>query len=73
MLEDRIAGLEKREKELGELLADPGIFKDKGKGLPLLDEYGQVKKELEDLMLKWEENQNRLEELKKEFGIDDQA
>ncbi len=72
-LEDRIAELERREKEISTLLADPDLFKDKDKSLPLLKEYGLVREELEESMLKWEENQGRLEELKDDLGLPDQT
>ena len=39
--------MEKREKEVSNLLADPDLFKDKSKSLPLLNEYKQLKEELE--------------------------
>ena len=68
-LEERIAGLESREKELGEKLADPDTFKDKSKSLPLLSEYGEIKKELKELMQRWEHNQFQLESVKKELGV----
>lgn len=63
-LEVRIAALEKREKEISEILSDPDIFKVNAKSVPLLSEYSQIKAELEESMQKWEEDQNRLEELK---------
>jgi len=71
LLESRISDLEKKGKELEKDLADPGILKDKSKIYKFLDEYGHVKKELEELMLKWEENQDRMDELMKEFGEQD--
>jgi ATP-binding cassette subfamily F protein 3 len=64
-LEERIAELEKREKQLGQILTDPKIFQDKTKSLPLLSEYTQVKKKLEELMSRWEYEQSELEEVQK--------
>ncbi|MDB9823339.1 ATP-binding cassette domain-containing protein [Deltaproteobacteria bacterium] len=72
-LEDRIADLEKREKEISDLLADPDLFKDKNKSLPLLNEYRRVKGELEATLFEWEKNQDRLEELKEDLGVSDQT
>jgi ATP-binding cassette subfamily F protein 3 len=72
-LEERVADLEKREKELGQLLADPGLFKDKSRSLPLLKEYGQVKEKLEELMLRWEHNQEKLEDFRKKFEIEEEG
>ena len=68
-LEERIAQLEEKERELSKLLADPDIFKDIKKSSPLLEEYGQLRKELGDLMLKWENRQTHLESIEKELGI----
>ena len=70
-LEERIGTLEKREKELEKILADPATFSDKKKSIPLLNEYSEVKAKLEDLMLRWEYNQDRLESEKKELGFRD--
>jgi ATP-binding cassette subfamily F protein 3 len=70
-LEERISFLEKREKEVSGLLADPELFKNKNKSIPLLNEYRGIKDELDESLIKWEENQNRLEELKKKLGLID--
>ena len=51
------------------MLADPEIFKDTKKSSPLLEEYGQVRKELDKLMQKWENHQAHLESVEKELGI----
>ncbi|MBW2610183.1 MAG: ABC-F family ATP-binding cassette domain-containing protein [Deltaproteobacteria bacterium] len=68
-LEHRVADLEEREKEVEKILADPDIFRDKEKSVPLLNEYGRIKKELEDLMLMWEESQEQLESANRELGL----
>ncbi len=68
-LEEKIAYLEEREKEISGILVDPEIFKDKDKSLPLLDEYGHIKKDLEVLLLRWEKEQNQLELKVEELGI----
>ena len=68
-LEGRIDGLEKRKVELEKILIDPEVFKDKAKGVPLLNEYGELRKKLEDLMTRWEYNQRELESARKEMGI----
>jgi ATP-binding cassette subfamily F protein 3 len=67
-LEERISFLEKREKKVSGLLADPELFKDKNKSIPLLNEYREIKDELDKSLIKWEENQSRLEELKKDLN-----
>jgi ATP-binding cassette subfamily F protein 3 len=68
-LEERIDRLENRKTELEKILADPQIFKDKNKGLPLLNEYGEVRKSLEALMARWEYQQEKLEAALQELGI----
>ncbi|MBW2304530.1 MAG: ABC-F family ATP-binding cassette domain-containing protein [Deltaproteobacteria bacterium] len=72
-VERRIEELETREKELGTLLADPEIFKDKDKSVPLLGEYGTVKKELEGLLERWEALQEELENARAALGVADGA
>ena len=67
--EHKIADLEEREKEIEKILADPDIFKDKKKSVPLLNEYGKIKNKLEDLMLMWEERQDQLESAKGELEL----
>ena len=64
-MEERINDLEKREKELGKILADPDIFRDKKRGVPLLKEYGEVKGKMEELMRRWEYKQKELESAKR--------
>jgi ATP-binding cassette subfamily F protein 3 len=68
-LEERIDEMEKRRTELERLLADPDLFKDKSKSVPLLNEYGEVRKKLDELMGRWEYQQGQLESAKKELGI----
>ncbi len=67
-LEKRIEELEAREKELGKQLADPETFKDKKKSLPLLNEYGEIRKKLEKLLNRWELHQEELDNAKKTIG-----
>ncbi|MBN2062291.1 MAG: ATP-binding cassette domain-containing protein [Deltaproteobacteria bacterium] len=68
-IEERIAKLEEKERDLSKQLADPEVFRDIKKSSPLLGEYGRVRKELEDLMSRWENSQARLESAEKELGI----
>jgi len=68
MLEARISELEKTQEEVEILLAEPGIFSDKKKSIPVLTQYKAVKKELEASLKKWEETHQRLEAAKKELG-----
>ena len=68
-LEGRITVLETREKDLEKMLAEPDIIGDKGRYLPLLNEYNEVKEELETLMLKWEEKQEELGSAKRDLEM----
>ena len=68
-LESRIDDLEERKKVLEESLVDPDIFKDKGKSVPLLSEYGDIKKKLEELLGRWEYQHEKLESEEKRLGL----
>jgi ATP-binding cassette subfamily F protein 3 len=68
-LESRIDELEERKKVLEESLVDPDTFKDKEKSVPLLNEYGGVKKKLEDLLGRWEYQHEKLESEEKRLGL----
>ncbi|MFH1349349.1 MAG: ABC-F family ATP-binding cassette domain-containing protein [Pseudomonadota bacterium] len=67
-LEDRIVELEKRQSDLEKILADPEIFRDKNRSIPLLKEYGGIKAKLEELMLRWEYKHDELAAAKNELG-----
>jgi ATP-binding cassette, subfamily F, member 3 len=67
-VEVRIAEIEARQKELDELLADPDIFSDKNRGVPLLNEYKALREEQDKLLRKWEQIQDKLEITRKEVG-----
>lgn len=69
MLEERIADLEKRQKELEEILSDPDIFEDKNKSSLFLDEYREVREKLRELIGRWEFAQDQLESAKKSLDI----
>ncbi|MCP4681938.1 MAG: ATP-binding cassette domain-containing protein [Desulfobacterales bacterium] len=68
-LEGQISELESRQKELEKTLADPDIFSDKNKSVPLLKEYNILRKELDALLWKWEQNQDQLESAKKKMEV----
>ncbi|NIR14985.1 MAG: ABC-F family ATP-binding cassette domain-containing protein [Desulfobacterales bacterium] len=68
-LEARITVLETREKDLEKMLAEPVIIGDKDRYLPLLNEYNEVKEELETLMLRWEEKQEALGSAKRDLEM----
>ena len=67
-LEGRIAEVEVRQKELEKLLADPDIFSQKDRGVPLLSEYKALRKEHDELLLKWEQSQDKLEATRRGLG-----
>jgi ATP-binding cassette subfamily F protein 3 len=71
-LEERIDEMENRKAELEKFLADPDFFKDKSKSIPLLNEYGEIRKKLDELMGRWEYQQRQLETAKKELGMTNQ-
>ena len=71
-LEERIDEIETRKAEVEQLLADPDLFKDKSKSIPLLNEYGDLRKKLDELMGRWEYQQELLESAKRELGIENQ-
>jgi ATP-binding cassette subfamily F protein 3 len=68
-LEQRIDDLETRKQELEKNLAEPEVFKDKAKCVPLLNEYDQVRKKVDDLMARWEYHHLELEAARKELGV----
>ncbi|MBN2418067.1 MAG: ABC-F family ATP-binding cassette domain-containing protein [Deltaproteobacteria bacterium] len=70
-LEEKIAEFETREKEISGQLADPELFKDSSKSVPLLSEYKKVKHKLDDLYAEWEETQIKMEALKQEMGLEE--
>jgi protein subunit release factor A len=70
-LEGRIAELEDRQGELEKLLAEPDIFSDNSRGVPLLREYKALEEEQNELLVKWEKSQEKLEATRRELGISD--
>lgn len=66
-IEERIQTMEARQKELERDLADPGLFKDQSKSVPMLREYDRLKDELDDLMVDWENTQGRIESARREM------
>ncbi len=69
-LEARIEELEKREAELSSQLADPEIYANHKKSGPLLMEYNEVRRKLEELLGRWEYQHKLLEETKRQLGGD---
>jgi ATP-binding cassette subfamily F protein 3 len=67
-LEGRVAEQESRQKTLENALADPQVFKDSEKSVSLINEYHDVKQELDALIRKWEQCQERLDSTRKKLG-----
>jgi len=70
-VEERIAALESRQQEVEKMLADPHIFADEEISVPLLSEYRDIREELDERLLQWEETQYKLESTKKCLGVQD--
>jgi ATP-binding cassette subfamily F protein 3 len=68
-VEARIAALESRQQEVEKTLADPHTFADKEISVPLLSEYRDIRDELDEGLLQWEETQHKLESTKKRLGV----
>ena len=62
-MEDRIAKMEARQKEVEKDLADPDIFRDQERSIPLLAEYKNLREKLEACFLEWEALQEELEKI----------
>ena len=60
-IEKRIEELERRELTLSEQLADQKVYKDIKQSEPLINEYAETKKELDELLTRWEYQQEILE------------
>ena len=70
-LETRIEELEDRKKSIEKTLADPDLFSDKNKSVPLLSEYKVLREELDDLLSKWEQGHDKLVMAKRDLGVED--
>ena len=68
-VEQKIAALESRQQEVEKRLADPDTFADKEISMPLLAEYRDIRDELDECLLNWEETQHKLESTKKRLGV----
>ncbi len=69
-IEGRIQDLEVRQKDLEGELADPELFQDESRSVPLLKEYDRIKETLEDLLEAWEQTQEKLESARAEMDAD---
>jgi ATP-binding cassette subfamily F protein 3 len=68
-VEEKISNLESRQGEIEKDLAEPELFRDQARSVPLLREYDLLREELEELMGEWEKKQQELEAAKKELGL----
>jgi len=59
-LEARIAQLEEEKKSAEAHLADPAIFADQARSVPLITTYRAAEKKLEELYARWEQKQEEL-------------
>ncbi len=71
-LEKRIADLESEKKGLEIALADPGLFLDKKRSVPLLHDYKGVQEMLNRLLFEWEKRQEHLESTRLKLGLKDE-
>lgn len=67
-IEHELHSKEARKREIEALLADPAIYGDKSKILPLLEEEPALGKEIRKLEAKWEELHEQLDELQSGVG-----
>jgi ATP-binding cassette subfamily F protein 3 len=67
--ENTISKLETRQKEVENLLADPKIFEDGTKSVPLLSEYKEVTTKLEIQLEKWEGCHDKMASAKSRLEI----
>jgi ATP-binding cassette subfamily F protein 3 len=71
-LEQRIAALEQEKIEIEPQLADPQLYADQAKFLPLLGRFNTCKDDLERLMERWERRGADLEQVEAQFKRDEQ-
>ncbi|MBW2709069.1 MAG: ABC-F family ATP-binding cassette domain-containing protein [Deltaproteobacteria bacterium] len=67
--ETAISQLETRQKEVENLLADPKVFEDSTKSVPLLTEHKDVSRKLESQLERWEGCHNKMADAKANMGI----
>jgi ATP-binding cassette subfamily F protein 3 len=60
---------ETRKKEVEKLLADPEVFKDKNRAVPLLTEYNLLRDRAEELMAEWEQKQMELDAARQKLAL----
>jgi ATP-binding cassette subfamily F protein 3 len=68
-LEGRIAELEVKQKKLEILLAEPDMFSGSNGAVTLIGEHKGLGKKLDELLLKWEQTQDKLETTRRELEV----
>jgi ATP-binding cassette subfamily F protein 3 len=68
-VEQRISALEGRQREIEGALSDGSVYKDEKKSVPLLNEYNQLREELNKLMELWERCQVELQTARSSLGM----
>ena len=67
-LEKTITGLEKKEKELKDILSDPAVFNDHETAKEKTIEYNNLQKKLEQSLNEWEILSKKLHEIEQQFN-----
>ena len=67
-LEKTITGLEKRDKELKDILADPAVFNDHETAKEKTIEYNNLQKKIEQALNEWEQLSKKLQEIEQQFN-----
>ncbi len=67
--EQRISAIEGRQHELEGVLSDAAFYKDERKSVPLLNEYNNLRQELNKLMELWEQDQTELQNARSALGM----
>jgi ATP-binding cassette, subfamily F, member 3 len=67
--EQRISEIEGKQRELEGVLSDTEFYRDERKSVPLLNEYNELRKELNELMELWEQSQMELQSARAALGV----
>lgn len=67
--EQQIETLESRKGELEQLLADPELYNDQERFSEISTEYSKVERRLDRVMYKWEEAQEKAEQIEAEYPV----
>jgi ATP-binding cassette subfamily F protein 3 len=67
--EQRISEIEGKQRELEGVLSDAEFYRDERKSVPLLNEYNELRQELNELMELWEQSQMELQGARAALGV----